>query len=245
MLCSMCRVSSAVVGSTITFWKRRSRAPSFSMLLRYSSRVVAPMHCICPRARAGLSMFAASIEPGDEPAPMMVCISSMKSIMSGFFSSSLSMARRRSSNCPRYFVPATTAVMSSDMRRLLKSMRDTLRCTMRWARPSTIADFPTPGSPMSTGLFFLRRLSICEMRSISFSRPTTGSSSPSLAALVMSNPKLSSTGVSPAGCFCWVSECVRLLPNVLLFSSSSSSSSVKPKPSRTSGFMCSVSRTSV
>ena len=29
--------------------------------------------------------------------------------------------------------------------------------TMRWASPSTIAVFPTPGSPMSTGLFFVRR----------------------------------------------------------------------------------------
>ena len=44
----------------------------------------------------------------------------------------------------------------------------------------------TPGSPMSTGLFFLRRLRICARRSISTSRPTTGSSRPSSAALVMS-----------------------------------------------------------
>ena len=28
---------------------------------------------------------------------------------------------------------------------------------MRWARPSTMAVFPTPGSPMSTGLFLVRR----------------------------------------------------------------------------------------
>ena len=28
---------------------------------------------------------------------------------------------------------------------------------MRWARPSTTAVLPTPGSPMSTGLFFVRR----------------------------------------------------------------------------------------
>ena len=43
-------------------WKRRSSAPSFSMYLRYSSRVVAPMHCISPRDRAGLSTLLASIE---------------------------------------------------------------------------------------------------------------------------------------------------------------------------------------
>ena len=36
----------------------------------------------------------------------------------------------------------------------------------------------TPGSPISTGLFFVRRLSTCMTRSISFSRPMTGSSTP-------------------------------------------------------------------
>ncbi len=44
-------------------WKRRSRAPSFSMYLRYSSRVVAPMHWISPRARAGLRTLEASMAP--------------------------------------------------------------------------------------------------------------------------------------------------------------------------------------
>ena len=190
------------------------------------------MHCISPRARAGLRMFAASIEPGVEPAPTMVCISSMKMMMLGLFSSSFMIARRRSSNCPRYFVPATTAVMSSAMIRLSNSMRDVLRSTMRCARPSTMADLPTPGSPIRMGLFFFLRLRICDMRSISFSRPTTGSSLPSLAAFVMSVPKLSSTGVSfddltccvPA--VCWF--VLPLLPGSL--SSSSSSLSVKPKP---------------
>ena len=28
--------------------------------------------------------------------------------------------------------------------------------TIRWAIPSTIAVFPTPGSPINTGLFFVR-----------------------------------------------------------------------------------------
>ena len=54
----------------------------------------------------------------------------------------------------------------------------------------------SPGSPMSTGLFFLRRLSTCARRSISTSRPTTGSSRSSMAARVMSWPNLSSIGVS-------------------------------------------------
>ena len=62
-----------------------------------------------------------------------------------------------------------------------------------------MADLPTPGSPINIGLFFLRRLKICAKRSISRSRPTTGSKRPSSAAFVMSVPKLSSTGVSLAG----------------------------------------------
>ena len=67
--------------STLTDWKRRSSAASFSMYLRYSLSVVAPMHCISPRLRAGLMMFEASIVPSAEPAPTMVCNSSMNRMM--------------------------------------------------------------------------------------------------------------------------------------------------------------------
>jgi hypothetical protein len=52
--------------------------------------------------------------------------------------------------------------------------------------PSTIAVLPTPGSPTSTGLFLLRRARIAMTRSISSSRPMTGSSSPARAAAVKS-----------------------------------------------------------
>jgi hypothetical protein len=52
-----------VGGSTLTDWKRRSSAPSFSMYLRYSSSVVAPMHWISPRDSAGFSTLLASIAP--------------------------------------------------------------------------------------------------------------------------------------------------------------------------------------
>ena len=55
-------VSSTVGSLTSTGWKRRSRAASFSMYLRYSSSVVAPMACSSPRARAGFSMLPASSE---------------------------------------------------------------------------------------------------------------------------------------------------------------------------------------
>ena len=46
---------------------------------------------------------------------------------------------------------------------------------MRCAMPSTMAVLPTPGSPMSTGLFLVRRESTCITRRISSSRPMTGS----------------------------------------------------------------------
>src|SRR5215211_6565785 len=64
---------------------------------------------------------------------------------------------------------------------------------MRWARPSTTAVLPTPGSPISTGLFFVRRERICMIRSISISRPITGSSLDSAASLVRLRPNWSSS----------------------------------------------------
>ena len=64
--------------------------------------------------------------------------------------------------------------------------------TMRWARPSTIAVLPTPGSPISTGLFFVRRDRTWMTRRISSSRPMTGSSLPSSASCVRSRPNFCS-----------------------------------------------------
>ena len=58
-----------------------------------------------------------------------------------------------------------------------------------------MADFPTPGSPISRGLFFFLLLSICETLSISLFLPMIGSSFPSFAKAVKSLPKLSKTGV--------------------------------------------------
>ena len=70
-------VSSTLGSSTTTGWKRRSSAASFSMCLRYSSSVVAPMQCSSPRASIGLSRLEASIAPSAAPAPTTVCNSSM------------------------------------------------------------------------------------------------------------------------------------------------------------------------
>ena len=149
-----------------------------------------------PRARAGLSMFAASREPVAPPAPTIVWISSIKRITLLTLANSLRIAFIRSSNCPRYFVPATIEAKSRATTRFSKRTLETFFSIIRIAKPSAIADLPTPGSPISIGLFFFLRLSICAIRSISFSRPTIGSKLPSSAAFVISIPKLSSTGVS-------------------------------------------------
>src|SRR5438128_1060478 len=147
-------VSSTDGSPTYTGWKRRSSAASFSMCLRYSSSVVAPTTCSSPRARAGLSMLEASTAPSAAPAPTSVCSSSMKTT---YFPSapviSLSTALSRSSNSPRYLVPAMSAPRSSAMRCLFLSESGTSPFTIRCANPSTIAVLPTPGSPISTGLF--------------------------------------------------------------------------------------------
>ena len=55
-----------------------------------------------------------------------------------------------------------------------------------------MAVLPTPGSPISTGLFFVRRERTWITRRTSSSRPITGSSLPASAASVRSRPKRSS-----------------------------------------------------
>src|ERR1700758_3159824 len=59
----MAIVSSTLGSPTNTGWKRRSSAGSFSMCLRYSSSVVAPIALNSPRASCGFMMFAASVAP--------------------------------------------------------------------------------------------------------------------------------------------------------------------------------------
>ncbi len=181
--------------STLTAWKRRSNAASFSMYLRYSLSVVAPMHCSSPRLRAGLMMFEASIVPSAEPAPTIVCNSSINKMM--FFERRISSmtALMRSSNWPRYLVPATIKARSSVITRRSRSSSGTLPAAISCARPSTMAVLPTPASPKSTGLFLVRRHRIWITRSISFLRPMTGSISPLRAISVRSRPKAFSAGV--------------------------------------------------
>ena len=200
-------MSSTVGSPTKTGWNRRSSAGSFSMFSRYSSSVVAPMQRSSPRARAGLSRLAASIEPSALPAPTTRCSSSMnRTIRPSDWVTSLSTALSRSSNSPRNFVPATSAPMSRAMTlrsfRLSGTSPETIRC----ASPSTIAVLPTPGSPIRTGLFLVRRERTCTTRRISASRPMTGSIFPLRASSTRSRPYFSSAWYLSSG-FWSVTRC--------------------------------------
>ena len=178
----------------MTGWKRRSNAASFSMYSRYSLSVVAPIVRSLPRASAGLSKFPASTAPSAPPAPMIVWSSSMNRItLPALASTSLISALSLSSNSPRYFAPASIAPRSSESIFLPFKVSGTSPSTIFFASPSMIAVLPTPGSPMSTGLFFERRESICSTRLVSSSRPMTGSIFPSSASLVKSSVYFSST----------------------------------------------------
>ena len=140
-------------------------------------------------------MLEASIVPSAEPAPTMVCNSSMNRMT--FFARRISSitALMRSSNWPRYLVPATISARSSVMTRFSRKISGTLPLMTSCASPSTMAVLPTPASPSSTGLFLVRRQRTWMTRSISSPRPMTGSMSPFLAISVRSRPNALSAGV--------------------------------------------------
>ena len=153
-------VSLTVGGSTIIVWKRLSSAASFSMCFLYSSRVVAPMHWISPLESEGFKILEASIAPSAPPAPTNVCSSSINiMILVERFISSMT-AFILSSNWPLYLVPATISAKSRIMTCLFFNSSGTSPLIIFCARPSTIAVFPTPASPRSTGLFLVRLESI-------------------------------------------------------------------------------------
>ncbi len=99
----------------------------------------------------------------------------------------------RSSNSPRYLAPATNAPISNSQIILFFKVSGTSPLTILEASPSTIAVFPTPGSPIKTGLFFVLRDKILVILRISSSRPITGSTLPSTTLLTISRPYFSNT----------------------------------------------------
>jgi ATP-dependent Clp protease ATP-binding subunit ClpB len=131
-----------------------SSAASFSIYFRYSSKVVAPTQWSSPRARAGFNILDASIDPSLAPAPTKVWSSSINKIISPSESEiSFKIAFNRSSNSPRYFVPAIKDPKSREITFLSFKLSGTSCLAILKARPSTIAVLPTPGSPINTGLF--------------------------------------------------------------------------------------------
>ena len=137
------------------------------------------MHCNSPLDKAGFKIFDASIAPSAAPAPTIVCNSSIKRRTLPFFLISSITALIRSSNCPRYFVPAIIKARSKVINLFLRKMSGTSPLTIACANPSTIAVFPTPASPTNTGLFLRLLHKINIRRSISGLRPITGSIFPS------------------------------------------------------------------
>jgi hypothetical protein len=131
------------------------------------------------------------MDPSALPAPTIVCISSIKSIiLPWLLSISFNTAFSLSSNSPLYFAPAIRAPRSRENIILSLSPSGTSPFTILYARPSTIAVFPTPGSPIKQGLFLVFLESILTTLLISSSLPITGSSLFVEASLVRSLPYL-------------------------------------------------------
>ncbi|CDC73526.1 putative uncharacterized protein [Candidatus Colimorpha enterica] len=93
-----------------------------------------------------------------------------------------------SSNSPRYFAPESISGRSSAAILFERNPSGTVPSAIFIASPSAIAVFPTPGSPIRHGLFFVRRDRMRITASVSPPRPKTGSSSPLSAAAERSVP---------------------------------------------------------
>ena len=157
------------------------------MCFRYSSDVVAPMHCSSPRASAGFSIVLASIAPSAAPAPTTWWISSMNRMISpSAFRISSITAFSLSSNSPLNLLPATIDPTSSEITFRSFTESGTSPAIIRCAKPSAMAVFPTPASPIITGLFLVLRVRIWMTLLISISRPITGSNFPCSARVVRS-----------------------------------------------------------
>ena len=193
--------SSGDGSSSLTSWKRRVRAGSFSKYFLYSDQVVAAMVRSSPRASAGFSRLAASLPPAAPPAPISVWASSMNSTigLGDAFTSSIT-PRRRFSNSPFTPAPACSRPRSRLSSSTFCINSGTSPSTIFRARPSTIADLPTPGSPTAIGLFLRRRPRISTISRISRSRANTGSILPERACSVtlMQNRPIALSSLIPA-----------------------------------------------
>ncbi len=148
--------SSSVGSATVTGWKRRSSAASFSTCLRYSLSVVAPMTWISPRPSAGFdnvggvdgAFRGARADDRMQLVDEQHDVGGLDDLVDGRFDALLKITP--------VFRAGHHADRSSETTRLSLSVSGTSPVTMRCARPSAMAVLPTPGSPISTGLFFVR-----------------------------------------------------------------------------------------
>ena len=124
----------------------------------------------------------------------------MKRIISFDFLTSSIAALILSSKSPRYLVPAIMPVRSRLTIFLFFRISGISPFTILRARPSATAVLPTPGSPISTGLFFVLLERIWITLWISSSLPITGSISPFFAAAVKSLPNLPRALLPPFDC---------------------------------------------
>ena len=194
-------VSSTLGSPTKTCWKRRSRAASFSMCWRYSSsgrradeaQLAAGEHRLehvagVHRALAGGAGTDDRVQLVDEGDDLAVgCLDLVEHGLEPLLE--LAAVLR----------PGEHGAEVERVEPLVPQASGTSPSTMRWASPSTTAVLPTPGSPMRTGLFLVRRDSTCTTRRISASRPMTGSSLPSRAAAVRSVPYFASASAVASG----------------------------------------------
>ena len=177
-------MSSTDGSPTKTGWKRRSSAASFSMCLRYSSSVVAPTAAqLAARehrleqvggvhralGRAGADDRVQLVDEQDDRAR------GLGDLLEHGLEPVLELAAVLRAGDQRAHVERDDALV---LQRLGHVARDDAL-----GEPSTIAVLPTPGSPISTGLFLVRRERTWITRRISSSRPMTGSSLPLLGGL--------------------------------------------------------------
>mmetsp|Transcript_13370 Transcript_13370/g.20177 ORF Transcript_13370/g.20177 Transcript_13370/m.20177 type:complete len:286 (-) Transcript_13370:48-905(-) len=184
----MATVSTSDGSVTTTGWNRLANAGSFSMYFLYSSNVVAPTQCSSPLAKAGFNIFDASIELSTAPAPTSVCNSSINTMTFPSSSMSFNIACNRSSKSPLYFAPDMILAKSNKMTLLSFIDVGTSPFTILAANPSMTAVFPTPGSPINTGLFFVLLANTCNTLLITGPLPITGSIFPCFANSVRSFP---------------------------------------------------------
>nr|GMD47441.1 Uncharacterised protein [Ipomoea batatas]GMD47442.1 Uncharacterised protein [Ipomoea batatas] len=122
----------------------------------YSFSVVAPIHLSSPRPSIDFSKFPAFIAPPVAPIQRTVWISSINIIICPFEAITLfNTAFNLSSNSPWNLEPASSELISNVITFRFTRGSGTSPWIIRCANPLAIAVFPTPGSPIITGLFFV------------------------------------------------------------------------------------------